>query len=105
MSFCEIIFGGPTGGPTEDPNGTCTIDPKWDVHFSGLTSEVSGLKSEVSGLRSQVSGLRSHVSGLRSQVLGLRSQVSGLRCQVSILGCLWDVFWVSLGVLRAIKPS
>ncbi len=49
LTFCEIIFGGPTGGP----NG-------------GLRSQVSGLSSQVSGLRSQVSGLRSQVSGLRS---------------------------------------
>ena len=44
LTFCEFIFGGPTGGP----NG-------------GLRSQVSGLRSQVSGLRSQVSGLRSRV--------------------------------------------
>ena len=34
LNFCEIIFGGPTGGP----NG-------------GLMSQVSGLRCQVSGLR------------------------------------------------------
>ena len=64
LTFCEIIFGDPTGGPT-----------------GGLRSQVSGPRSQVSGPghRSQVSGLRSHVSGLSSQVSGLRSLVSGLR--------------------------
>ena len=41
LTFCEIIFGGPTGGPT------------------------GGLRSQVSGLRYQVSGLGSWASGLR----------------------------------------
>ena len=46
LTFCKIIFGGPTGGP------------------------IGGLRSQLSGLRSQgsVSGLRSQVSVLRSQV-------------------------------------
>ena len=43
LTFCEIIFGGPTGG----------------------------LRSQVSGIRYQVSGLGSRVSGLRSQVRSL----------------------------------
>ena len=38
LTFCEFIFGGPTGGP----NG-------------GLRSQVSGLRSQVSCLGSQVS--------------------------------------------------
>ena len=61
LTFCEFMFGGPTGGP----NGR-------------LRSQVSGLMSHVSGLRSQVSGLRSQFSGLRSAVSGLRSQASRL---------------------------
>ena len=46
FTFCELIFGGPTGGP------------------------IGGLRSQLSGLRSQgsVSGLRSQVSDLRSQI-------------------------------------
>ena len=47
LTFCEVIFGGTTGGPT------------------------GGLRSQVSGLRHQVSGIRSRVSGLRSQVRSL----------------------------------
>ena len=43
LTFCKIIFGGPTGGP-----------------IGGLSSQVSGLKYQVSG-----SGLGSRVSGLR----------------------------------------
>ena len=74
LIFCDIIFGGPTGGP----NG-------------GLRSQLSGLRSQVSGLRSQVSGLRSQVSCLMSQVSGLWSSVSGLRSQVSVLGWLLGV--------------
>ena len=62
LTFCEILFGGPIGGP----NG-------------GLRSQVSGLGSQVSGLQSQISGLGSEVSGLRSHVSGLGSRVSGLR--------------------------
>ena len=46
LTFCENIFGGPTGGP-----------------IGGLRSQVSGLRSEVSGLGSRVFGLRSQVSG------------------------------------------
>ena len=96
FTFCEIIFGGPTGGPT-----------------GGLRSQVLGLRYQVSGIRSRVSGLRSQVrslnsprpvnkwglrveirpprsarvghllvSGLRTQDSGLRSPVSGLRSQV-----------------------
>ena len=75
LTFCEIIFGDPTGGP----NGGL----RSQVSGSGLRSKVSGLRSQVSGLRSQFSGLRSQVSGLKSQVSGLRSRVSGLRSQVS----------------------
>ena len=47
LTFCEIIFKGPTGDPT------------------------GGLRSQVSGIRYQVSGLGSQVSGLRSQVRSL----------------------------------
>ena len=36
LTFCEIIFGGPTGGPT-----------------GGLRFQVSALRSHVSGVRSQ----------------------------------------------------
>ena len=36
LTFCEIIFGGPTGGP-----------------FGGLRFQVSALRSHVSGVRSQ----------------------------------------------------
>ena len=41
LTFCEIIFGGPTGGPT-----------------GGLRFQVSGIRYQVSGLGSRVSGLR-----------------------------------------------
>ena len=76
LTFCKIIFGGPTGGP----NG-------------GLRSQLSALSSQVSGLRSQVSGLRSRVSGLGSQVSVLRSQVSDLRSQVSGLGSIVSILF------------
>ena len=36
LNFCEIIFGGPTGGP-----------------FGGLRFQVSALRSQVAGVRSQ----------------------------------------------------
>ena len=75
LTFCEFIFGGPTGGPNEGLRS----------QVSSLRSQVSGLGSRVSGLGSQVSGLRSQVSGLRSQVSGIRYQVSGLRSQVRSL--------------------
>ena len=42
LTFCEIIFGGPTGGP-----------------IGGLRSQLSGLRA-----RSQVSGVSSQVSGI-----------------------------------------
>ena len=85
LTFCEIIFGGPTGGPS-----------------GGLRSQVSGLRSQVSGLRPHVLGFRSQVSGLRSQVPGLRSQVFGLRSQVSGLRSL-GVFGVSLGLFGCLR--
>ena len=56
FTFCEIIFGVPTGGPT-----------------GGLRSQVSGHRSQVLGVRSQASCLRFYVSGS-----GPRSQVPGL---------------------------
>ena len=86
LTFCEFIFGGPTGSP----NGGLRSQ------VSGLRSQVSGLGSRVSGLRSQVSGLGSRVSSLRSQVLGLRSQVSGPRplssaiCRCHPLFAVWQ---------------
>ena len=87
LTFCEMIFGGPTGVQLE---------------VSGLRSQVSDLRSQVSVLRSQVSGLRSQVSGLRSPVPGLRSQVFGLRSQVSGLRSL-GVFGVSLGLFGCLR--
>ena len=78
LTFCEIIFGGPTRRPTGGLRSQVSVRSL----VSGLRSQVPGLRFQVSGLRSQFSGLRSQVSGLRSQVSGLGSRVSGPRSQV-----------------------
>ena len=102
LTFCELIFEGPTGGPNGSVRSQLSA---LRSQVSGLRSQVSCLRSQVSGLRSQVSGLGPHVLGFTSQVPGLRSLVFGLRSQVSgpwvSLGCPWD----SLGVLEGFIGS